>query len=101
MQTYVVRRFPECRGKFEHFDGRFEAFENCIAVFGLCSGSAYLQGRLKFSAALRESMQTYVVRRFPQRDRGFAHATVAGLVSRSRFLPFWLLYGRFRAPTRL
>jgi hypothetical protein len=99
MQTYVVRRFPECRGKFEHFAGRFEALENCIVVFGLCLGSAHLHGRLKVSAALRESTQTCVMRRFPQRDRGFAHATVAGLVSRSRFLVFWLLYGRFRAPT--
>ena len=101
MQTDVVRRLPECRGKFEHFDGRFEAFENCIAFLGLCSGSARLQGRLKLSAALRESMQTNVMRRFPQRGRGFAHATVAGLVSRSRFLWFWLLYGRVRAPMPL
>jgi hypothetical protein len=53
------------------------------------------------SAALKESTQTYVMRRFPQRGRGFAHATVAGLVSRSRFLWFWLLYGRVRAPMPL
>ena len=56
---------------------------------------------IKVSATLKESTQTYAVRRFPQRGRGFAHATVAGLVSRSRFLWFWLLYGRVRAPMPL
>jgi hypothetical protein len=95
MQTYVVRRLPECRRYFEHFDGRFEAFENCIAFFFLCSGSASLLGRLRVSAALRESMQTYAMRRFPERGRGFAHATVAGLVSRSRFLSFGYFMGDF------
>ena len=40
----------------------------------------------KVSAVWSVSIHTYALRRFLERGRGFSHATVAGLVSRSRFL---------------